>query len=474
MRMWDEGFRAALRILLTAAVFIGVFNGQASAEGVITVEFNHEPVHFEHPPLLKDGTTLVPLRLLFELLGADVKWEPSTRSITASRWQRTIQLGLERGEAYVRDREQTQRKIQLSVAPQLIGDVTYVPLRFVSESFGAAVAWNGEERKVSIRTKSPPDAEAWKYRIIAGVTEKTVQAFGGMDEVKQKIVKQIDALNERYHHPALAGKPQFTINPDHIYRFEEDGRKEGLNKIHPKHEYLVIYDAFPDGGGGWYGGDAQAIYHAWPTAGFGSLFESAATDGLIHEFAHAIGNALDLYALEVNKERNPVSGEEYSAARSIMEYPYGETVWDDHTIASVNKAGGYPIQEGDRFTAEQFPDHMEIVMLDEAENPLRDVTIRLYPVSWYGNAVSPYPIQSGKTDESGVWRLKDNPFEPFYPGAPWSIRFANFLVEAEFANGSKRYEWMPVDQVQLHRYRYPNKPYRLKMGSPHAKVSVPR
>ncbi|WP_158302144.1 copper amine oxidase N-terminal domain-containing protein [Paenibacillus mesophilus] len=427
----------------------------------ITVELNGQAMLFEHNPLLKDGTTLIPLRSLLESLSANVKWEESTRTITVSRWNRTVRLGLEQELAYVQDKGQLPRQIKLSVPPQLIGEVTYVPLRFLSESFGAAVAWDVREQKVVVRTKSPIDAKAWEYRIIAGVTDQTAEAFGGLAEVKQKIVKQMDAVNQRYREKGFEGSPHFKIQSEDIYHFQGDGRKEALNKRHPQHEFIIIYDAFPDGGGGWYGGEAQSIYHAWPTGDFGSLFESAATDGLVHEFAHAIGNALDLYALNVDAGRNPISGEGYKAERSIMEYPYGETIWDNHTIATINKAGGYPVQEEERFLAEQFPDRMEIVTLDRDDRPLPHVMIRLYPVPWYSNEVLKEPIWSGWTNNEGVWQLEYNPFEPFFKGAPWGIRYANFLVEREFADGSKRYEWMPVDQVQLHRYRHPNQPYRL-------------
>ncbi|WP_308637113.1 copper amine oxidase N-terminal domain-containing protein [Paenibacillus silvisoli] len=437
--------------------------GTAASAHAITVELNGQVLPVEHPPLLKSGATLIPLRNLLESLNIDVQWEPAKGTVTLHRWNRTVRLGIGQNSASLQDRGQTLRHIQLSAPAQLVGNVTYVPLRFLSESFGAEVAWNGQEQKIRVRTKSPVDSKAWEYRIAASVTKRTSEEFGGLAEVKQKIVKQFEAVNQKFRVEAFEGTPRFTIHPEDIYLVEGDGRQEALTKDHPKHEFMVIYDAFPDGGGGWYGGEVQSIYHAWPTGDFGSLFDSAATDGLVHEFAHAIGNALDLYALNVEAERNPISGKGYKPERSIMAYPYGETVWDDHTTAAINKAGGYPVLEDDRFTAEQFPDRMEIAALDRDGRPLSEAKVRLYPVAWYSGEVQKTPIRSGQTNGEGVWQLETNPFEPFYNDSPWAIRYANFLVEAELADGSKGYEWMPINQVQLHRYRFPNEPYRLEV-----------
>jgi len=450
-----------LCILLGGIMFTGTFSKLALAYDNISVELNGQSLISEHLPILKDGITLVPLRVIFESLGVEVKWEESTKTITASRWQRNILMAIGQEQAYMQDKDQPQRQIKLNIPPQIINNVTYVPLRFVSESFGGKVEWNAQQRKVIIRTQSPPDANPWEYRILAGVTEKTVEAFGGMDAVNEMIVKQIEAVNRGFQNNAFIEIPRFTIRHEDIYQFEGDGRTESLNKFHSKHEYLLIYDAFPEGGGGWYGGEYQAIYHAWPTGVFGTLFESNATDGLVHEFAHAIGNALDLYAISVDAERNLISGTEYKVAQSIMDYPYGETVWDDHTIASINKAGGYPIQDEERYTAEQFPEIIEVLTLDRVGRPTPNVKIRLYPVHWFGNEVVSEPISMAHSGVNGVWKLEKNPFEPFSIGKPWSIGYANFLVEVEYPNGNKHYNWMPVDQVQLHRYRQPDQSYRL-------------
>ena len=109
LRRWRQsGLLLFLGALLGGTIFTGSFSSLALATDAITVELNGQPMLLEYSPLLKDGTTLIPLRLLIESLGAEVKWEESKRTITASRWQRTVRLELEQEQAYVLDKDQPE------------------------------------------------------------------------------------------------------------------------------------------------------------------------------------------------------------------------------------------------------------------------------------------------------------------------------------------------------------------------------
>ncbi|MDQ2085854.1 copper amine oxidase N-terminal domain-containing protein [Herbivorax sp. ANBcel31] len=96
-------------------------------------------------PIIENGRTLVPFRAIFEELGFDIKWDGSTRSITATRQGTEIKLQIDNKTAFVNGSSG-----QLDVAPTIQEDRTLVPLRFVAESSGAFVDWDGEERSISI------------------------------------------------------------------------------------------------------------------------------------------------------------------------------------------------------------------------------------------------------------------------------------------------------------------------------------
>lgn len=92
-----------------------------------------------------NGTTLVPMRALFEELGAEVEWKQETKTIIAKTSDTLIELGIDSKIA-----KKDGKDIVLTVEPKLIDKVTYVPLRFVAEALNYDVDWNGENRIISI------------------------------------------------------------------------------------------------------------------------------------------------------------------------------------------------------------------------------------------------------------------------------------------------------------------------------------
>ncbi len=80
---------------------------------------------------------LVPLRGVLEAFGVAVAWDGSERSITVQKGDRVISLKAGSSRARIAGREAL-----LDVPPRMVGGITYVPLRFVSEAFGAKVDWD--------------------------------------------------------------------------------------------------------------------------------------------------------------------------------------------------------------------------------------------------------------------------------------------------------------------------------------------
>jgi hypothetical protein len=97
------------------------------------------------PVLLKSGTVMVPLRFISEALGATVDWLPAMRIITLKRNDTSIQLQIGSKTGLI-----DLRPMSLLEAPIIVGDRTLVPLRFISEAFGADVAWDQQTKRVTI------------------------------------------------------------------------------------------------------------------------------------------------------------------------------------------------------------------------------------------------------------------------------------------------------------------------------------
>ena len=102
-------------------------------------------IDFDQQPIIQDDRTLVPLRGVFEALGATVYWNNDTRSVTAYKDGTTVELAIGSSAMYVNGQPK-----YLDVAGQIINDRTMVPLRAISEAFGAGVYWDNDTRTVRV------------------------------------------------------------------------------------------------------------------------------------------------------------------------------------------------------------------------------------------------------------------------------------------------------------------------------------
>lgn len=111
----------------------------------VAVELDGKTLKFEQPPVIKDGSTLTPLRAIFEAMGAKVDYDAATRSVTATKGSTTVKLTLDSKTVYVNGEKQ-----ELEVPATLVGGYTLAPARFVGETFGGKVGWDGGTRTVTI------------------------------------------------------------------------------------------------------------------------------------------------------------------------------------------------------------------------------------------------------------------------------------------------------------------------------------
>ncbi len=111
----------------------------------IKVILNNEEVSFDQPPIIQNDRTLVPLRAIFEAMGATVYWNGNTQTVISTLYGTTVQLTIGSNILYRNGEAKT-----LDVPAQIINDYTMVPARAVAEAFGAYVDWDGSERTVYI------------------------------------------------------------------------------------------------------------------------------------------------------------------------------------------------------------------------------------------------------------------------------------------------------------------------------------
>lgn len=129
-----------LTLTLAAALYIGT-------AGATSLTVNGSPIVSDVAPMITDGRTLVPVRALFESLGATVEWDATTKTVTATKGQTNISIQLDSKTAYVNGYEKT-----LDVPAQNIENRVMIPARFVAESLGAQVSWDQANDVVKITT----------------------------------------------------------------------------------------------------------------------------------------------------------------------------------------------------------------------------------------------------------------------------------------------------------------------------------
>lgn len=94
--------------------------------------------------------TMVPVRFVTEKLDATVEWNGDTREVTVTDIWSGKTLVFKIGSNIVKVGGQ---EVTLDAQAALTSDSTYVPARFIAETFGAEVGWDGETRTVSIIRK---------------------------------------------------------------------------------------------------------------------------------------------------------------------------------------------------------------------------------------------------------------------------------------------------------------------------------
>lgn len=130
-----------------AAVF---FLSVASGQGDISVLLNGEAIDFgsKGKPVIAHRRVLVPLRGVFEKLGAKVEFDADQLKITATKANVKIELWVGSRHAIVNGEEKL-----FDTALSIREGRAMVPLRFLAETLdGASVGWRPKTRTVVIKT----------------------------------------------------------------------------------------------------------------------------------------------------------------------------------------------------------------------------------------------------------------------------------------------------------------------------------
>lgn len=137
---------AGMNCRIESESLISLFGADEPGEyATVSVVFNGEQMEFESAPRIVNDNTIVPMRAIFEKMGADVSWNETEYNVDATLNNTVINLSIGSNMMW-----KNGEGIELEAPAVIIDDLTFVPLRAVSEAFGAVVTWDDATKTVYI------------------------------------------------------------------------------------------------------------------------------------------------------------------------------------------------------------------------------------------------------------------------------------------------------------------------------------
>ncbi|MBE7053975.1 MAG: copper amine oxidase N-terminal domain-containing protein [Ruminococcaceae bacterium] len=260
----------------------------------IKVVINGKEEVYDQNPIIVNGRTLVPMRAIFESLGATVEWNDIEKSVTAKKNSTTIKIGIGKKYATVND-----KSIKLDTYATIVNGRTLVPVRFVSESLGAVVNWNDAERKVEITYQ-----ELYTKKLdFENITSFKDYLLGGGMPGKVTVEEGIDHSRKTGQYLKIEGfltkSHRFKIHD--IFPPEYVGERFTVSMwvMSPEYPSLVVVGAY---------GETNTTYATRPTVSEGYEIEAGKWTKIVFENVSAskIATMLGIYQDKSNLVISPV------------------------------------------------------------------------------------------------------------------------------------------------------------------------
>lgn len=133
------------RIIALTVIFMLIQGFFVAFANKISIFLDGNEVLCNPEPIIYEDRTLIPVRAVFEQMGASVSWNNDERSVAVVYRDITIKMTIDSKNATVNG-----KTFELDVPALILSDRTMIPLRFVGEAIGANVAWNGDLRRIDI------------------------------------------------------------------------------------------------------------------------------------------------------------------------------------------------------------------------------------------------------------------------------------------------------------------------------------
>lgn len=206
------------RTILTGALAISII-ATASAQNPISVYVNQSPVLFADTGARMVGErVMVPLRGVFEQMGADVDWNEARKEVVATMGDKKVRLNVGQYQAWINEQPYT-----MDAAPMKMHNRVFVPLRFLGEALGGDVRWEPATYAVYIDTGATANTGGTGNNNVGGtaiaVESYTILPMMLNSELSSKTAKKGDTFTatlDTRGNNEYAGLPRGTVIQGHV------------------------------------------------------------------------------------------------------------------------------------------------------------------------------------------------------------------------------------------------------------------
>jgi hypothetical protein len=164
-----KNLKKALCVLMSTGMLFSGVTVAYGEESNISLQINGSEISAEVPPTIIDGRTMVPVRAIFEAVGANIDFDAETKTITARKGDTTVNMTVGANAVTVNNKE-----VQLDAPAVIVNGRTLAPARFVAETFGYTVQWDAENKIVKI-TGEESSTETTTETTTVTTTETTTE-----------------------------------------------------------------------------------------------------------------------------------------------------------------------------------------------------------------------------------------------------------------------------------------------------------
>lgn len=148
--------KKAIASIITLIVLLTclVVPSKAYIDDSVSVYLDGNKLTFDIDPCIINNRTFVPVRGVLEAAGASVSWDKDTRTTVVSKGNTTVWISVDFNYMAVQ-KDGVSYVSGFEVAPCIIQDRTFIPIKPIAEVFDMTVGWDALSRSVLITTSEP-------------------------------------------------------------------------------------------------------------------------------------------------------------------------------------------------------------------------------------------------------------------------------------------------------------------------------